>query len=376
MHAALSLRTLFLPLIVAALIVAASVVIPHQTKAAGTMSVTGYAWSSYLGWISFSGTGYGVLEDQFSGDFSGYAWSSNLGWISFGSSDGSHPAASVDFITGKVTGWARACAAFADKNACSGALDANSGGWDGWISLSGTATDGSAYGITQSSTCGWSGYAWGSDAIGAIGVSGTAADGSSYGVAGTDQPTCAGLPTATLSANPSTIDSGQSSTLSWSSARATSCTAVGGFSTGGATSGSASTGALSSTQNYRISCTGSAGTASSNIATVTVLVPTVSISASPDRVVTSGGGSGGNGSTTISWNATNVNTCTITKNGATWKTLTSSGSPRTLSGSAPDTVSGQTSYVMSCTNNASASADAVAATATQVVNVVTSFRNF
>lgn len=355
---------------VIALLLGGSLLSP-QAKAAGTMSVTGYAWSTHLGWISFSGAGYGVLENQMTGNFSGYAWSSNLGWISFGSSDGSHPVANVDFLTGRVTGWARACAAFASKSACSGALDANSGGWDGWIALSGTASDGSSYGITQSPTCGWSGYAWGSDAIGAISVSGTASDGSSYGVAGTDSATCAGLPYSTLAADPSTIDSGQSSTLSWSSSRATSCTAAGGFSTGGATSGSASTGVLTSTQNYQISCTGTAGTASSNIATVTVLVPTAAVSAAPDRVVVASGGGGG--STSVSWSAANVNTCTITKNGAVWQTLTADES-RNVSGSAPDTVSAQTSYVMSCTNNASASA--AAATATQIVNIITTFGEF
>ena len=330
------------------------------------MSVTGYAWSSYLGWISFSGTGYGVLEDPMTGDFSGYAWSSNLGWISFGSSDGSHPVANADFITGRISGWARVCAAFANKSTCSGALDANSGGWDGWIALAGTASDGSSYGITQSATCGWSGYAWGSDAIGAISVSGTASDGSTYAVAGTDQPTCAGLPASTLSASPDTIDSGQSSTLTWNSARATSCTAAGGFSTGGATSGNASTGVLTSTQNYQISCTGSAGTANSNIATVTVLIPTATVDVAPDRVVSGG-------STSVSWSAANVNTCTVTRNGVAWQTLTAAAD-RTISGSAPDTVTSQTSYVISCTNNVSATA--AAATATHTANVVSSFHNF
>ena len=84
-------------------------------------------------------------------------------------------------------------------------------------------------------------------------------------------------PTAALSASPSTIDSGESSTLTWSSTYATSCTAAGGFSTGGATSGSASTGVLTSTQNYQVSCTGPDGSVNSNIATVTVRIPTVTI---------------------------------------------------------------------------------------------------
>ena len=180
-------------------------------------------------------------------------------------------------------------------------------------------------------------------------------------------------PSATLSASPSTIDSGQSSTLTWSSTNAASCTAAGGFSTGNATSGSVSVGPLTTTQNYQISCTGPGGSANSNIATVTVRVPTVTISAAPDRVASGGGGGGSGGTTTVSWSATNVNACTITRNGVAWQSLTSDAS-RTISGSAPDTVTAQTTYVISCTNNASSSA--IAATATQIVNIVPSFSEF
>lgn len=174
-------------------------------------------------------------------------------------------------------------------------------------------------------------------------------------------------PTATLSASPSTIDSGQSSTLTWSSTYASSCTAAGGFSTGGATSGSASTGVLTSTQNYQITCAGTyGGSVNSNIATVTVLVPTVSIGAAPDRVHSGA-------ATTISWSATNVNSCTITRNVTAWLTLLADAS-RILSGSTTDTITAQTTYTISCTNNASATA--AAATATKVVNVVSDFEEF
>src|SRR3989344_6003814 len=54
--------------------------------------LTGYAWSSNIGWISFRGTAkngfpYGVvLEDD--KDLTGYAWSSNIGWVKFGGNSG------------------------------------------------------------------------------------------------------------------------------------------------------------------------------------------------------------------------------------------------------------------------------------------------
>lgn len=173
-------------------------------------------------------------------------------------------------------------------------------------------------------------------------------------------------PTATLSASPSTIDQGQSSTLSWNSTNATSCTAGGGYSTGGATSGSASTGALSQTSTYQVTCSGLGGTSAPAFATVTVRIPTISIGVSPNRLNVGS-------STTVTWNATEVNSCTITKNGAAWKSLTANAS-RVVSGSASDSPTTQTTYLFSCSNNASGSGAAV--TATQVVNINPGFQEF
>lgn len=180
-------------------------------------------------------------------------------------------------------------------------------------------------------------------------------------------------PTAELTADPSTIDSGQSSRLTWSSTNSTSCTAAGEFSTDGATNklppGVLVTPSVTST--YSITCTGPDGPPAQDLATVTVLVPTVSrFSAAPSRVVRD---SRGNGSTIISWNATNVDDCIITRNGVTWQTLTSDAS-RTISNSVPDTVTGQTTYSISCTLGSGS--NAASASDTQIVNTVSSFQEF
>src|SRR3989344_5200283 len=285
---------------------------------AGLMPITGYAWSSNIGWIGFSGTAldsstYGVFEDTTTGALSGYAWSSNFGWVSFGVPDAQHPAPSVDFSTGKVTGWVRACAAFADKNLCSGALDANSGGWDGWISLSGTATDGiSTYGITQSQTdCKWTGYAWGSDAIGWISASGIATDGiSTYGVTGNDLSVCAGTstapPTVTLSASPSSVTSGGSSTFTYSSTNSpTSCTPLGGSGdwtskTIDITSGTHTTvvSGIISTAMYTLTCTNTGGQGSENATIAVSNLPTATLNAAPSAI-------NSGQSSTLTWSSTN-----------------------------------------------------------------------
>ena len=419
MSSVLIARSLHITLLVAGLVVLymlGNFFTPQRATAADPMPISGYAWASAspgVGWISFSGPGYGVFEHTTTGTFSGYAWSSNIGWISFTASDATHPAPSIASDTGEITGWVRACAAFSNKNACSGALDPKSDGWDGWIALSGTATDGSSYGIVQHDSCAWTGYAWGSDALGAISMNGTATDNSQYNVVGVDPIKCAPVdggwsdfsscsticgggtqtrtctnpsatnggasctgpasqscntqvcaPTATLSASPIVINNGKSSTLIWSSTNADSCTSAGGFETGNATSGHVSTGPLTSTQNYQITCTGPGGSTDSTIVTIKVIFPTVSISAVPDRVAVGG-------TTRVSWNAIDANICTIKKNGAPWREFADSGS-QTISGSVNDTIIAQTTYIISCTNDANASAT----TGMQVVNVVGGYQEF
>jgi len=52
------------------------------------------------------------------------------------------------------------------------------------------------------------------------------------------------LPTASLSASPTTVSSGGEAVLTWSSTNATSCTASGGWTGAQAASGTQSTGAL------------------------------------------------------------------------------------------------------------------------------------
>ena len=76
-------------------------------------------------------------------------------------------------------------------------------------------------------------------------------------------------PTVTLMVNPAAVFVGSTSTLTWSSTTATSCTASGGWSGSQATSGSTSSGALNSTTTYRLTCIGAGG---STDATSTVAV--------------------------------------------------------------------------------------------------------
>jgi hypothetical protein len=100
--------------------------------------------------------------------------------------------------------------------------------------------------------------------------------------------TASTTPTVSLGASPTSVSSGGSSTLTWSSTNATSCTAGGGWSGSKATSGTASTGALSASSSYNLTCTGSNNT-SANAST------TVSVGAAGGGGGGAGGGGGGGG---------------------------------------------------------------------------------
>jgi hypothetical protein len=90
--------------------------------ASGSAALSGWAWSSNVGWLNFGSTTtpipYGVSMDATTGNLTGYAWSSSLGWISFNGSDTtgcpSDPVATpqpcqanVNTTTGVVSGWAK-----------------------------------------------------------------------------------------------------------------------------------------------------------------------------------------------------------------------------------------------------------------------------
>lgn len=138
-------------------------VAPHPVSSDSvTTPIAGYAWSDNIGWIDLNCSNSGVCgTNQFgfsvngSGIISGYAWSDNIGWISANSSDlVGCPSGSGSCIAslagGVLSGWLKA-------------LSADNKGWDGWISLNGTSP---SYGVTQPSSCSFTGYAWGSDVVG------------------------------------------------------------------------------------------------------------------------------------------------------------------------------------------------------------------
>lgn len=156
------------------------------------------------------------------------------------------------------------------------------------------------------------------------------------------------IPTASLSANPSSIVSGSSSALTWSSTNTTSCSlnqSIGGVATTGTRSVSPST-----TTTYTVTCTGAGGTANAS-ATVTVTAgntPTAILTANPTSVV-SGSAS------TLTWSSTDATSCTGTGFSAGG---TTSGSVST------GALSSTTNYSVSCTGTGGTGTDSETVTVT------------
>ncbi|HSX35354.1 MAG TPA: Ig-like domain-containing protein [Patescibacteria group bacterium] len=118
-----------------------------------------------------------------------------------------------------------------------------------------------------------------------------------------------------FSASPVSIAAGGTSTLSWSSANATSCAVTPGGPTGTGTSWQ--TGALSATTTFKLTCSNSAGSVSSSAVVTVVPAPAItSFTAVPDTLPVSN-------TSTLSWTTTNTSTCSITPNGPTNTTATS-----------------------------------------------------
>jgi hypothetical protein len=157
-------------------------------------------------------------------------------------------------------------------------------------------------------------------------------------------------PTVTLSASPTTVGAGGTSTLSWSTTHATSCTASGSWSGSKAVTGSEVTGALNANATYTLSCSGDGGSGQAS-ATVTVTnaspAPTVTLTAAP-TIVTSGG------SSTLTWSTTNATSCTASGG---W-----SGDKSTSGSQNTGALTATTSFTLNCTGNGGSAQSSVTVT--------------
>ncbi len=191
------------------------------------VDVTGWAWSSNVGWISFNciNTGtcgtvsYGVklatsTSDALAGTLSGYAWSSNVGWIEFaGDTSLGFPSPTIDLDKGGVSGYIRVCSGTIPPPSppttthCS-TNASRTDGWDGWAKLSesplySTRQNGGDKGVTYITSDGsFVGYAWGGENIGWLQFNASSTSGNVKCPSCTNNPPSTFTPSCTI---PSTV---------------------------------------------------------------------------------------------------------------------------------------------------------------------------
>lgn len=148
-------------------------------------------------------------------------------------------------------------------------------------------------------------------------------------------------PVVVVSATPSIVDAGGSSTLGWSTERASSCAASGAWSGSRATSGTANLSGLTTSDSYTLTCTGPGGSASGS-ATIAVRTAsasrTAALSANPLHVRSGG-------TTALAWSSADMESCTAsnTTGNTGW-----SGA-KALAGNQTVTLNASTTFLLNCT---------------------------
>jgi peptidoglycan/xylan/chitin deacetylase (PgdA/CDA1 family) len=198
-----------------------------------------------------------------------------------------------------------------------------SNGWTGAKATSGTQAVSPAATTTYAMTC--------------TGAGGNVTQQTVIGVTASSTTPPPAAPTLTFSASPTTVNAGATSTLTWSSTNAMSCTASNGWTGGKATSGSQLVNPTATTT-YALDCSGAGGTvhkeASVNVkvATPPPGAPTLTFTASPTTI-------NKGQSSTLTWSTTNATSCTAS-NGWT-------GS-KAASGTQAVSPTATTTYALSC----------------------------
>ena len=170
-------------------------------------------------------------------------------------------------------------------------------------------------------------------------------------------------PTASLNASPTTVNFNGSTTLSWSSANTTACTASDGWSGNKSTSGSETVGPLTADTTFVLQCTAASGATVTRSVTVNVLSaapePTVSIEANPTTVSEGGFAS-------LSWSSANATACDA---GGSWS------GPKSVTGSeSVGPLDEQSVFTLTCTGpGGSASASATVAVDPVIAEPIVNF---
>ncbi len=331
-----------------------------QAHAGVNDNVSGYAWSSTIGWISLNCTDpgtcatvdYGVKVDTTqsptAGTMDGYAWSPHIGWISFRASDTANCPQTpctprIDLTTGAVTGFAKALAG------------SPSSGWDGWIRLGGN-------GFAMNPGTGvLTGFAWGSTVVGWVNFNAIVQ-------LSPNQPVLSLVASQTQLPNPGTVD------LTWTSlnVQPSSCSAPWTVAT--TASGTEAGVQVNQTTTFTITCTANNAPISASVTVTVVAATPLVLQANPMAVQSN------NAFTDLSWSSPaqrQFTSCTISASPSTtsWSgSLPSSQVPNTTNGythtrqnvTVPSVANQSTVYSITCADPSTTSGS-YTATATVTV---------
>ena len=159
-------------------------------------------------------------------------------------------------------------------------------------------------------------------------------------------------PTVLISASPTSLLYGGSTTLSWSSTNASSCSASDGWTGGINTSGSKTIDALTSNTRFSLSCTGVGGTTTERVdvsvsAPAPAIPPVVNLSASPLSIAY-------NSSHDLTWSTSSADSCVASGN---W-----SGNEAVSGTITRENQTVDTTYTLVCTGAGGTSSDTVSVT--------------
>ncbi|MBY0294302.1 hypothetical protein K2Q08_03150 [Patescibacteria group bacterium] len=151
----------------------------------------------------------------------------------------------------------------------------------------------------------------------------------------------------TVTVNPTTVDTGETTTVTWNCPGNTSATGT-NFSTGGAASGN-TTVTVSVTTTYTVMCT---QTGTQATADVTVSGPALSLSASPTRVRV-------NNTSTLTWAASSVTSCTLSGPGVAVNMNANGSGIIATQNTSTGGIVGQSIYRLTCQSDSGAISSSV-----------------
>ena len=174
----------------------------------------------------------------------------------------------------------------------------------------------------------------------------------------TPPPTTTPAPTASITSANTSITSGGSTTLTWTSTNAASCSGT-NFTTNNSTSGSVNV-SPTQTTTYSLSCTGSGGSANSSV-TVTVTAPPTNTTPPVISLTSSATNINNGGNVTLTWSASNADSCTAS---GSWSGIKSASGSQTFT----NLTSNQT-YNLSCSGSGGTDSKTVLVSVQQQANI-------